>query len=61
MTGIYYSHPTAAPFPAENDVMNAHYPEVAYFIISFAFGKAKIKCYRAIKQRVSQLNIKVIE
>lgn len=60
MTGIYHSHPTGKPFPSKDDILNAHYPEVAYFIISLASEEAVLRCYRIIKHKVRQLKIEVI-
>jgi [CysO sulfur-carrier protein]-S-L-cysteine hydrolase len=57
MTGIYHSHPTAAPYPSKNDIIHAHYPDVAYFIVSLAYGKPSVKCYRIKSKQVSPLNI----
>ena len=61
LTGIYHSHPTAAPYPSLNDIMNAHYPDAAYFIVSFASGTPKIKCYSIVNKNVKQLKIEIIE
>lgn len=61
LTGIYHSHPTAAPYPSLNDIMNAHYPDAAYFIVSFASGKPKIMCYSIVNQNVKHLNIEILE
>lgn len=56
-TGIYHSHPTAPPIPSRNDIINAHYPEAAYFIVSLTFGKPNVKCYHIKNNQVTPLKI----
>ena len=60
-TGIYHSHPTAPPIPSRNDIVNVHYPEVAYFIVSLTFGKPNVKCYRINNTQVTPLKIIVLD
>lgn len=60
-TGIYHSHPTAPPIPSRNDIVNIHYPEVAYFIVSLTFGKPNVKCYRIKNNQVTPLKIIVLD
>ena len=60
-TGIYHSHPTAPPIPSRNDIVNFHYPEVAYFIVSLTFGKPNVKCYRIKNTKVTPLKIIVLD
>jgi [CysO sulfur-carrier protein]-S-L-cysteine hydrolase len=60
-TGIYHSHPTAAPYPSKSDIVNVHYPEVAYFIVSLSFGKPNVKCYRIKNSQVTPLKIIVLD
>ncbi|MDQ0300695.1 proteasome lid subunit RPN8/RPN11 [Salibacterium salarium] len=60
LTGIYHSHPTTDPYPSLHDIENHHYPEAAYFIISLARLKPKIKCYRIEGKRVVSIKIIVI-
>ncbi len=60
-TGIYHSHPTAAPYPSRNDIVNFHYPEVAYFIVSLSFGKPNVKCYHIKNSQVTPLKIIVLD
>ncbi|MGD6818508.1 M67 family metallopeptidase [Metabacillus sp. 84] len=57
MTGIYHSHPTAPPVPSRNDIIHAYYPDAAYFIISLASGKPRVKCYRIRNEKVRALTI----
>lgn len=60
-TGIYHSHPTAAPYPSRNDIANLYYPEAAYFIVSLSFGKPNVKCYRIKNTQVTPLKIIVLD
>ncbi|MDQ0214451.1 proteasome lid subunit RPN8/RPN11 [Oikeobacillus pervagus] len=61
LTGIYHSHPTAAPYPSKNDIENTHYPKAAYFIVSFAFGTSNVKCYRIKNMKVTSLRIFLLD
>lgn len=61
MSGIYHSHPTAPAIPSRDDVKHAHYPEAAYFILSFQYGKADVKCYRIRNKKVIPLKMEIIE
>ncbi|WP_245917912.1 M67 family metallopeptidase [Alteribacillus bidgolensis] len=60
LTGIYHSHPTGAPYPSHQDIVNAHYPKAAYFIISLVPNIPQVKCFRIIKNRVISIEIKVV-
>ncbi|WP_185819998.1 M67 family metallopeptidase, partial [Salibacterium salarium] len=59
LTGIYHSHPTAAPYPSPHDITNNHYPHAAYFIISFLRSKPQVKCWRMENKNTIPVKIKV--
>ncbi|MCQ6274853.1 M67 family metallopeptidase [Bacillus sp. V3B] len=61
LTGIYHSHPTAPPYPSRNDIVNVHYPNTAYFIVSLSFGKPNVKCFRIKNSLVIPLKIIVLD
>ncbi|WP_371933456.1 M67 family metallopeptidase [Halobacillus litoralis] len=58
LTGIYHSHPTAAPHPSVDDIRNAYYPNAAYFIVSFAYKEPVVKCFYIRDAKVIPLIIK---
>ncbi|WP_262421891.1 M67 family metallopeptidase [Bacillus aquiflavi] len=60
LTGIYHSHPTGLPYPSKEDILNAHYPKAAYFIVSLANQKPIVRCFRIQDKSVYPLLIKVI-
>lgn len=60
MTGMYHSHPSAAPLPSRDDIRNFHDPAAAYFIISFANRKTSVKCFKIIDHKAFQVKFEVI-
>ncbi|WP_158737188.1 M67 family metallopeptidase [Alteribacillus sp. YIM 98480] len=61
LTGIYHSHPKAAPYPSKPDIFNAHYPEAAYIIISLGCSRPKVRSFRIINKKVLPMKIKLYE
>ncbi|MFB4163988.1 Mov34/MPN/PAD-1 family protein [Alteribacillus sp. JSM 102045] len=61
LTGIYHSHPTAAPYPSKEDILSVLYPEAAYIIISFEYNRPRIRTFRIINKKVFPINIKLYE
>ncbi|SDI21074.1 Proteasome lid subunit RPN8/RPN11, contains Jab1/MPN metalloenzyme (JAMM) motif [Alteribacillus persepolensis] len=59
LTGIYHSHPTAAPYPSKQDIANAHYPDAAYIIVSLAHSKPKVRCFRINHRTMCPMKIKL--
>ena len=49
------------PIPSRNDIVHAHYPNVAYFIVSLTFGKPNVKCYRINNTQVTPLKIIMLD
>ncbi|MFT4142794.1 MAG: M67 family metallopeptidase [Bacillus sp. (in: firmicutes)] len=60
ISGIYHSHPIGKAFPSSNDIINFHYPEADYFIISFATAKPEVRCYQIFNQNVNLVEILII-
>ncbi|MGQ0551144.1 MAG: Mov34/MPN/PAD-1 family protein [Armatimonadota bacterium] len=50
LLGIYHSHTRSAPYPSRTDVGKAHYPDVAYVIVSLQDRNAPlVRAYRIVK------------
>jgi [CysO sulfur-carrier protein]-S-L-cysteine hydrolase len=60
MTGIFHSHPTAPALPSRGDIKNAHYPDTAYFIISFFREIPDVRCYSIRNFKVNQLKLIIL-
>nr|WP_036820103.1 M67 family metallopeptidase [Pontibacillus yanchengensis] len=56
-TGIYHSHPTAAPFPSKEDITHHIYPEVVYFIVSLRRRTPLVRCFQIKEYKVYPLKI----
>ncbi|CAJ1001405.1 MULTISPECIES: Mov34/MPN/PAD-1 family protein [Bacillales] len=44
--GILHSHPTSPPVPSKADQIGWHYPQLAYWILSFAGGMPDLRLYQ---------------
>ncbi|MDA2933047.1 M67 family metallopeptidase [Acidobacteria bacterium AH-259-D05] len=59
--GIYHSHPLTESFPSPRDLVEFHYPEVSYWIISLKGKKPDIGCFVCGKKGFERVSFEVIE
>lgn len=60
LNGIFHSHPTAPPIPSNDDILNAHYPEATYFIISLLKKTPEVRCYSFRDSRVIPMKFIIV-
>jgi [CysO sulfur-carrier protein]-S-L-cysteine hydrolase len=61
LTGIFHSHPRAPAYPSIDDIKNWHYPNSAYFIISFSKGLPEVRCFSIVNYKAKQLELIILD
>lgn len=61
LTGIFHSHPKAPAYPSIGDIKNWHYPNSAYFIISFSKGLPEVRCFSINNFKVNELELIIFD
>lgn len=57
---IYHSHPATQPYPSPTDIVEAHYPDAVYIIISLQNREqALVRGFRIVDERVSEITLEV--
>ncbi len=55
--GFYHSHPRTDPIPSQEDVLHAHYPDMAYVIASLKGGEARLSAWSIKRDRVAPIEL----
>jgi len=59
--GVYHSHPSSEPHPSAQDVIEFHYPEVSYWIISLEKYKPRVRCFHWVEKSFQGVAFNVVE
>lgn len=55
LLGIAHSHPATRAFPSPTDVLHAHYPSAAYFIVSLATEEPDLHAFRIVDGAIEEI------
>jgi [CysO sulfur-carrier protein]-S-L-cysteine hydrolase len=58
IVGAYHSHPGSPAEPSPTDLIEAHYPEFVYVIVSLAGGREDVRAYRIRDAQAKAIEIR---
>ena len=56
--GAYHSHPRTEAIPSPRDVIEAHYPEFVWLIVSLAGDQPDFRAYRIVDGKASAVELR---
>ena len=60
VVGAYHSHPRTEAIPSPRDLIEAHYPEFVWLIVSLAGKEPDFRAYRIAEGRAAAVELRVL-